>query len=137
MISNEFVSACNTALSILSSSVKKFVGLGSQPEGFVGRPGSRKRRFCLVCRQNEKHMLCAEEGDLRLVARRELNGYTVGALQAFVGGAFGTVCGAFFSNSEADVACRQLGFVGGGISPFADEALTEAELVVRPCPRSR
>ena len=76
---------------------------------------------------------CSEEGDLRLVARRELNGYVIGALQVFVDGAFGTVCGERFSNVEADVACRQLGFAGGGISPFADEALTEAELLVRSC----
>lgn len=75
----------------------------------------------------------AVEGGLRLVTRRELNGYAIGALQVFADGAFGTVCGAFFSNVEADVACRKLGFSGGGTSPFADEALTQAELLVCPC----
>lgn len=72
----------------------------------------------------------AVEGDVRLVARRELNGYVIGALQVYIDGAFGTVCGAGVGNALANVACRQLGFIGGGLSPFADEALTEAELMV-------
>lgn len=78
-------------------------------------------------------MCCAEEGDLRLVSRREANGYVIGAVQVFLDGAFGTVCGALFNNVNADVACRQLGFVGGGISPFVDAVLTDAELKVRTC----
>lgn len=56
---------------------------------------------------------CAEEGDLRLVARVDINGFATGALQVYVGGAFGAVCNSGFSHTEAAVACRQLGFVSG------------------------
>lgn len=83
--------------------------------------------------QPDRYTLFAVDGDLRPVSRRELNGYAIGALQVFIDGTFGTVCGASFSNVIADVACRQLGFAGGGISPFADETLTQAELQVYPC----
>eukprot|EP00892_Ulva_mutabilis_P008273 jgi/Ulvmu1/5818/UM025_0075.1 len=62
----------------------------------------------------------AEEGDLRLVARVDVNGYATGALQVFLDGAFGAVCVSdTFSPADADVACRQMGFIGGTSIPLA------------------
>lgn len=72
----------------------------------------------------------AVDGDLRLVLTRQVNGYTIGSLQMFVDGTFGTVCATGLDRTDADVACRQLGFVGGGIAPLAPLAFTRAELEV-------
>ena len=55
----------------------------------------------------------AAEGDLRLVDRVDINGFATGALQVFVDGSFGAVCSSRFSHEEAEVACRQMGFVSG------------------------
>ena len=76
---------------------------------------------------------CAEEGDLRLLDQVEVNGYVTGALQVFRDGDFGTVCTAGFRDAEAQVACRQLGFIGGGFLQFArpSPGLTDAQLQVR------
>eukprot|EP00892_Ulva_mutabilis_P005573 jgi/Ulvmu1/3388/UM016_0004.1 len=60
-----------------------------------------------------------EEGDLRLVSRVDINGFATGALQVFHNGAFGAVCDNQFGPAEADVACRQLGFIGGADLPLA------------------
>ena len=59
------------------------------------------------------------EGDLRIVDRLERNGFVSGALQVFVDGAFGAVCTSSFDPVDADVACRQLGFLGGTALPLA------------------
>lgn len=59
----------------------------------------------------------AEEGDLRLAGQVEINGFVTGALQVFIGGAFGAVCFTTFDSTDADVACRQMGFVGGAYVP--------------------
>lgn len=59
------------------------------------------------------------EGDLRIVDRMEGNGYVSGALQVFIGGAFGAVCASSFDPVDADVACKQLGFLGGTALPLA------------------
>lgn len=69
----------------------------------------------------------AEEGDLRLVDRVDVNGFATGALQIFLDGAFGAVCGAVFGPADADVACRQLGFVGGTSLPTAISARDEVQ----------
>eukprot|EP00892_Ulva_mutabilis_P005578 jgi/Ulvmu1/3392/UM016_0008.1 len=61
----------------------------------------------------------SEEGDLRLVSRVDINGFATGALQVFHNGAFGAVCDNQFGPAEADVACRQLGFIGGADLPLA------------------
>lgn len=69
---------------------------------------------CLTnCRCN------AEEGDLRLADRIDINGFATGALQIFHDGAFGAVCGNNFGPPDASVACRQLGFAGGTNLPLA------------------
>lgn len=65
------------------------------------------------------HRCFAEEGNLRLVGRVDINGFATGAIQIFLDGAFGAVCNTNFGPAEADVACRQLGFVGGTYLPFA------------------
>lgn len=40
-------------------------------------------------------------------------GFVYGTLQVFLGGDFGAVCTNRFTATDADVACRQMGFVGG------------------------
>lgn len=50
---------------------------------------------------------------MRLVAREDVNGFATGAVQVFVGGRWGSVCTDRFDDRDADVACRQLGFVAG------------------------
>lgn len=69
-----------------------------------------------------------EEGDLRLVDRVDINGFATGALQVFLDGAFGAVCGVSFGPKEADVACRQLGFVGGTNLPLALDILLQDQI---------
>eukprot|EP00892_Ulva_mutabilis_P008500 jgi/Ulvmu1/6021/UM260_0005.1 len=61
----------------------------------------------------------ADEGDLRLVSRLDINGFATGALEILHNGAFGAVCSARFDSSDAVVACRQMGFVGGTALPRA------------------
>lgn len=65
------------------------------------------------------YIACAGEGDLRIVDRVEVNGYVTGALQVFIGGAYGAVCTVAFDPVDADVACRQMGFIGGTSIPTA------------------
>ena len=52
------------------------------------------------------------EGNLRLrddrLPSNELN--SIGRLEIYMDGRWGTICGNQFSWTEADVACRQLGF---------------------------
>ena len=62
--------------------------------------------------------VCAEEGDLRLINREDVNGFATGSLQVFLNGGWGAVCNNKFSSIDADVACRQLGFVGGTDLPL-------------------
>eukprot|EP00892_Ulva_mutabilis_P008281 jgi/Ulvmu1/5825/UM025_0082.1 len=82
--------------------------------------------------------VAAEEGDLRLVARVDINGYATGALQVFLDGAFGAVCANEFDPADANVAFRQMGFIGGTTLPLAltgdGSLLSEAPLqdVVMP-----
>lgn len=72
-----------------------------------------------------------EEGDLRLVRNSPAvggAGFVSGALQVFLDGAYGAVCTTNFEDTDADVACRQLGFVGGtsgGEFVLADTELTD------------
>ena len=60
-----------------------------------------------------------EEGGLTLVGRVDVNGFATGALQVYMDGAYGAVCSTFFSPEDADVACQQMGFVGGTYLPNA------------------
>eukprot|EP00892_Ulva_mutabilis_P005495 jgi/Ulvmu1/3317/UM154_0009.1 len=68
------------------------------------------------------------DGDLRLLDKVEINGYVTGGLQLSRDGAFGFVCNSL-RNMEADVACRELGFVGGAALPQAafSRPLTDPE----------
>ena len=50
------------------------------------------------------------EGDLRLNTESSTRPYS-GRLEIYYNGQWGTVCDDGFSNTEADVACKQLGFV--------------------------
>ena len=54
-------------------------------------------------------------GQLRLVGRngRTSSSLTAGRLEVYYSGQWGTVCDDQFLQTEADVACRQLGFSGG------------------------
>ena len=56
-------------------------------------------------------------GDLRL-ARGSITSrsYSSGRLEIYINGQWGTVCDDFFANTDANVACRQLGFTGGSIT---------------------
>ena len=54
-------------------------------------------------------MVYAGEGDLRLVNSSSTISQA-GRLEIFLRGEWGTVCDDFFSSTEADVACRQLGY---------------------------
>lgn len=69
--------------------------------------------------QKKYHMGVAQEGDLRLVGRVDVNGFATGGVQVFRSGGFGAVCAQDFGNRDARVACRQLGFVSGRVLPSA------------------
>ena len=67
----------------------------------------------LLLGANNLRRSAGEEGDVRLVGTVEVNGYVTGALQVFCDGQWGAVCNSNFNNSDALVACRQLGFSTG------------------------
>ena len=58
-------------------------------------------------------------GDLRL-ARGSISSttYTSGRLEIFISGQWGTVCDDSFSITDANVACRQLGFLRASSNPI-------------------
>ena len=64
-------------------------------------------------------MHAGQEGDVRLVARVDVNGFATGGVQVFRNGGFGAVCDQEFGDEGAAVACRQLGFQSGRILPTA------------------
>ena len=51
-------------------------------------------------------------GELRLVANDGSTGVSSGRLEVYANSQWGTVCDDSFFQTEADVACRQLGFTG-------------------------
>jgi len=80
----------------------------------------------------------------------DVNGFATGALQVFLDDAFGAVCGNLFGPLDAQVACRQMGFVGGTIISRAlrsslhtevsfeeDYQVNQQVLQYLPCLRSR
>ena len=55
----------------------------------------------------------AAEGDLRLADGSENEGRLDGRLEIWLNGEWGTVCDDLFGNTDADVACRQMGHYSG------------------------
>ena len=64
-------------------------------------------------------------GDLRLVrygfTRRS---YTSGRLEVYYSGRWGTVCDDFWTRTNSDVACRQLGFAGAATPTYYRTSLS-------------
>ena len=56
---------------------------------------------------------------MRLVEQTTVANWIQGRLELFLDGSWGQVCSArtTFTGSDADVACRQLGFSGGAVAP--------------------
>lgn len=88
-----------------------------------------------------------EAGQVRLASRVDINGFATGAVQVAVGGRFGAVCSGGFDDTDATVACRQLGYVGGSVLvsladetysaeyEFLSEGFKERVVAVRKHPR--
>ena len=74
-----------------------------------------------------------------MVSIVEVNGFVTGALQVFCEGAWGGVCNSNFGSSDADVACRQLGFPAGVLlnpmrpPPFNDRSIPDEVRLPSPC----
>jgi hypothetical protein len=84
----------------------------------------------------------AEEGDLRLVDRMDVNGWATGAVQAYINGEWGAVCSTSWDDNEANVACKQLGFAGPGYPlygtlPHNDKESPRKATEVQRCPSGR
>lgn len=70
------------------------------------------------------------EGELRLVNQSAVDNWVQGRLEVFFEGTWSQVCGFAFDAADAEVACRQLGFLAGtSLSTFAAEAPAQDVLV--------
>lgn len=57
---------------------------------------------------------------MRLVSRVDVNGFATSAVQVFCEGSWGAVCTSNFDHTDADIACRKLGFSGGLRQPLEE-----------------
>lgn len=69
-----------------------------------------------LCSNNNIGVSCQQPalGELRIVGGANRS---AGRLEVFANNAWGTVCNDYWSRSDAQVACRQLGFSATGINP--------------------
>ena len=58
---------------------------------------------------------CTTKGDVRLIGGQNER---EGTIQICLGGVWGTVCGNYFDQSDAQVVCTQLGFPANGMNPI-------------------
>lgn len=65
----------------------------------------------------------AEEGDVRLVDQVEVANWQTGRLEVFFEGSWGQICAFGFDATDADVACRQLGFGAGAVGPSRPDGM--------------
>ena len=64
-------------------------------------------------------------GDLRLVRNRfTSSSYTSGRLEVYYRGHWGTVCNDYWTRTNSDVACRQLGFPGAATPTYYRRSLS-------------
>ena len=74
------------------------------------------------------------EGDVRLVAERDVANWVLGRPQILINGTWQQICAAGFDGSDSDVVCRQLGYGAGTVLPFfnvpRDESDNEESLPV-------
>lgn len=60
---------------------------------------------------------------MRLVEGTTVANWQLGRLEIFVEGSWGQVCAIGFGAADADVACRQLGFGAGAVSPSGERGM--------------
>ena len=58
------------------------------------------------------------EGDVRLVAERDVANWVLGRPQIFINGTWQQICAAGFDERDSNVVCRQLGYGAGTVLPF-------------------
>ena len=86
--------------------------------------------FVKVALWHAAECAAAVEGDVRLVNETSIANWQVGRVEVFFEGSWSQVCSAGFDGTDADVACRQLGY-GVGSSAASATGVSE-ELSVYP-----
>ena len=72
---------------------------------------------CVTTTRQRCAARCAVEGDVRLLEQQSISNWQTGQLEVFFEGSWGSVCARFFNGPDANVACRQLGYVAGTRQP--------------------